>query len=277
MTGKLVVSFPWKKRTQPKRANSNNKQEPSLVEQTQTPSLSRSTKYRHSLKSQDTAKHDAQKELDRKRWHKRKVPIKTLPIYEQEDQKQKWAEQKRLQRARAQTRKLTTETPVKKKRHDMSESEKKEYWRLSREKIRDRRSKQKKAADQLKERCRKTVQPEVQNEAPCTPKRFSSRATLYRTVNSIKPLMLDTPRSYFDVVDKLMLSASPKKKAGLQRRGLKRKLCTDDSTADVLKSSIKDAKTSRSNRRRLSYYEQASAFQRDGFKYRQALEVRHQL
>lgn len=142
---RLIVQFPWKLRGRlkenkdPKESKNNNE--------------SRSTIYRKKIKKENPTKYEAQKKTERERWHRRKQNPSTLSV---EEKRRKWAAQKRKQRASASQG--STEhhhSSTRKKLREMSQEEKREYWRISRQKSRKERSIQKERSDRMKDRNRK--------------------------------------------------------------------------------------------------------------------------
>ena len=96
------------------------------------------------------------------------------------------------------------------------------------------------------------------DETPHRSRQSTSRSTLYRTVTFIKEHVSESPRTYADIVGKLTTSTTSKRRAELERRGLKRKLYNEDKAKpidDGIKLIVDDAKTSKGDKKRRSYYE----------------------
>ena len=176
---------------------------------------------------------------------------------------------------------------MKKRQRDMSPGEKREYWRIHRQKSRESRSRQKVKSDRMIDTGRKadertmgTDQTPVNltpvDETPLRSRQSTSRSTVYCTVNLIKEHMSESPRTYADIVGKLMTSTTPKRCAELERRGLKRKLYNEDKAKPIdegIKLIVEDAKTSKGDKKRRSYYELSYAAKKGKLTYQHAMSL----
>lgn len=288
----LIVSFPWKLRL--KQHSSNSVETDTLDTSSNTPKTwSRSTVYRRTLKQKNPEKAKAQKETDRKRWHLRKLNESTSQDDIHVDaRRRKWAAQKKIQRKKKSVSAKSTdhhacESHVKKRLRDMSPGEKREYWRIRRQMSRESRSRQKVKSDRMSDTVRKAAErtkgtdhtPDhltPVDETTLRSRQSTSRSTVYRKVNLIKKHMAESPRTYANIVDKLMTYTTPKKRAELERRRLKRKLYNEDKVDpinDGIKLIIEDAKISKDDKKRRSYYELASAARKGKLTYRHAMSL----
>ena len=114
------------------------------------------------------------------------------------------------------------------------------------------------------------------DETPLRSRQSTSRSTVYRTVNLIKEHMSESPRTYADIVGKLMTSTTPKRRAELERHGLKRKLYNEDKAKPIdegIKLIVEDAKTSKGDKKRRSYYELSYAAKKEKLTYRHAMSL----
>jgi len=207
---RLIVQFPWKLRGRLKENKDPKESKDS--------NASRSAIYRKKIKKENPTKYETQKKRERERWHRRKQNQSTLSV---EEKRKKWAQQKRKQRALASKDSTEHHHPsTRKKLSEMSQEEKREYWRISRQKSRKERSIQKEKSDRMKDRNRKRV---TQEEKQC----ISDESDYHRAESADVSLLQDglkveiqeakscmndqSRRSYYDL-------ASVKKRGGLSYR-----------------------------------------------------------
>lgn len=236
---RLYVKFAWKAQGRLRERKGSEVRGDDTADNSK--SLSRSAMYVRQLKANDDLHYEQRLRKDRERKKVAYVKIEDRTLASLGDQRERWRVQKQKQRYLNQTqgnvysgaiaglqkptpkpKSLKTGKPLK----SMTASERKEYNKLKKQESRERKPQQARVAERQKNTKQRRESRVSSMSTPSISDGGSvSRASRYRTIQSIKKQLPTDPETFADVLEHLTNSATPRKKTAVQKRFRKGNTC----------------------------------------------------
>lgn len=258
----LTIKFDWKRKLRKRVQTDNSAQGSSSGSQKRNNGKSRQAKYVKSLKENKVTKYEHHKARDAARKRKTYVSIHEMEETEAAIKRRKWAEAKKIQRAKvtSQPESGNQQEPGQKKKakkiKEITADEKRQYWRENKQKIRSKN--------------KGSHQPQkTPKSSPLkTPKR-TSRTTLWRKGKQVSGKLPKSPRTCAAVLNNVLRQLPTETTSELKKVARDLSETEDFLIASSVRRSLSNTNPSSSESNRKKYHTIVSARrieQKYGFK-----------